>query len=366
MSHRGRTQGPTRLFIPISPPLPSRFLPTLLLATISNPPDMPFNPPLKKSAPPSRRSSSPAPSARPGISTNASTCSTSTSASETSSLEAAPIRPPPGEGEGYGFARAGYRSRSRTAWDQGGSKNSSGLAINTDQGSFLRPRKDSTTSLRTTQRTSMYIHSPAGVSQPTSRESSTTRSPVTPRARAASSQPTHPTHNPTAVAADPEARYLFTPLRASSSGPDLAELRRRAREGRSSYGEGSTVVPEERGALGRREGSLRGGGSDRGDSPPRDEGTHPPPPPPPPPSLPPPPTQTPPPTTTNTSATSTQITSRRAVGLQDFLFGEVIGEGSYSTVRLRAGWGLGGWAAADFLFCFVSFTFTRSFAGSST
>ncbi|KAJ9092914.1 hypothetical protein QFC21_006626 [Naganishia friedmannii] len=299
---------------------------------------MPFNAPLKKSTPvSSRRPSSPStlgplPAAPPqpqphrNISdfSNASTCSTSTSASETSSLEAAPMRPPLGQGAGgaeagaggagyghrYGYGYQDVRgsvSRAFLPDEQTGSQVSrpaSTPAASNDSSSHPPTTDDYSTASNTfvQQRLSGYnLASPTAQSfgnaahphsQPMSRGSSSSRSPVTPRAArhpysstlpappattagalnaaaaaaAAAGQTgtsAHPhtyTHThvqpylhtyaasginialaASAASTDPETKHLLArsgagsgvgELRASSSGPDLAELRRRAAEGR--------------------------------------------------------------------------------------------------------------------------------------
>ncbi|KAJ9104942.1 hypothetical protein QFC19_003737 [Naganishia cerealis] len=421
---------------------------------------MPFNAPLKKSTPAaSRRSSSPtapyppaAPQPQRNISdlsaiSSTSTCSASTSASETSSLEAAPIRPPVGQGggtadvgaSGYGHGYAyghrygfGYGSRPMSGYGDHAGRYQDGDdprgfmrgAHEGDSSLTTRPastpadpsshRDDSTASSTTfvQQRLSAYnLHSPThqsfSFSQPGSRESSTSRSPVTPRAARLShtspgpptgparyhtyAQP-YPPHATTAVSgpggigisADPEAQHLLMgELRPSSSGPDLAELRRRAAKGRRSSlggqagaaafategeegesdleGRKATLRIDTEGRQGRKskqgvmsttenKGHHRNGTasqrprsqssaasvsslvpsprlfvsspSSRHDGPldstasaPRESG----------------------PSAGGVSASpssSARLEPRKAVGLQDFLFGEVIGRGSYSTVIL--------------------------------
>lgn len=198
---------------------------------------------------------------------------------------------------------------------------------------------------------------------PKSRESSTTRSPLTPRARShASPAPYHHSLShagtsppppsggamlPAILAlADPETAHLFpSALRPSASGPDLASLRRRAADERRR----STASP----VSGRDQGNLvpngavvdGNGGQREGEGmeilhpSPRHHSDH---------TLPP-PSDVPSHHTHSTSPNgagpsgsgnagipmsgSARLEPRKAVGLQDFLFGEVIGKGSYSTVR---------------------------------
>lgn len=286
---------------------------------------MPFNLPLKKSSSSTpRRPSSPTP--RPAITTNGSTCSDSTSASETSSLEAAPMRPPMASltlretegtenGGGYGYGRIHFQSTSAA---NKGSGSRSPLQINTSPPTpqmMEKQRQDSTTSTLLPPNRDA-LHSPThngSFSAPTSRESSVTRSPVTPRA--ARSGAYHTFSQPPALLVDPDARQLLGAARGSSSGPDLASLRRRAKEERRSGGgtdgEGLALREEKDPSLVRtspvfnNESNYNNADSGK-DVPPREEGR---------------------------AASTTRVEPRRAVGLQDFVFGEVIGRGSYSTVR---------------------------------
>ncbi|KAJ9117631.1 hypothetical protein QFC22_004481 [Naganishia vaughanmartiniae] len=448
---------------------------------------MPFNAPLKKSTPSaSRRPSSPTsfhagsvapqpqqPQPQRNISdfSNASTCSTSTSASETSSLEAAPMRPAAGllggagvaartYGYGYGYGyRYGNGSRPVEGYTESpgnsdhpgmlGTQSTSTPAAESPQLQQEDPTASSSKSNTfVQQRLSGYdLASPTaqsfGFSQSQqsqqqshtgSRESSTSRSPVTPRAAryfqnspAPATAPgggttsyhtaTHPfphlhphSHLPhtgsssatssginlALAIADPEAQHLLGigggDIPRPESGPDLAELRRRARAGRGVAGGGAIggggreqqqeqrqqdEDDEDDEDIMHRESTPRvtdlgnrknmndaemqgtaGGGRvpsprQRANSPrvasgsSRDREKDMPPPPP------------PPPTGHGANASTgtgqgqgqagegkqggeagqvgggaTRLEARKAVGLQDFLFGEVIGRGSYSTVRL--------------------------------
>lgn len=285
--------------------------------------DMPFNLPFKKSSSSStsRRPSSPTP--RPAISTNGSTCS---SASETSSLEAAPMRPPAGSltraeaagtngVNGYGYPRPGFASRGSS-----GNGQRSPLQINTSpptpiHGATSKQRQDSSTSTLLPPNRSSF-HSPTNTtfSAPTSRESSVTRSPVTPRARQGAAYHSF-AQPPAQLVVDPEARELFGGgLKGSSSGPDLASLRRRAAEERRLNG-----TPEQSSDPTITSSSIRGSSAS-----PRLEG----------------PAKTdggvdgkdPEPLREGKMSVPGKGEPRRAVGLQDFVFGEVIGRGSYSTV----------------------------------
>ena len=175
-----------------------------------------------------------------------------------------------------------------------------------------------------------------GQGVPSSRESrESNRSPLTPRARShaalypqqqqqqqhphpPSSSSTPPTLPPVlnSALADPETAHLFpSALRPSTSGPDLASLRRRAADERRhmaspvARSDGVEILgpsPRHR--------------ADRQVSPP--------------PSSPPHAHSTSPGKGISMSGSARiDPPGRKAVGLQDFVFGEVIGKGSYSTVR---------------------------------
>lgn len=193
-----------------------------------------------------------------------------------------------------------------------------------------KQRQDSTTStLIPPQRSS--LHSPT-FSAPTSRESSVTRSPVTPRARQGTYHTFSQPSTSQALLVDPEAQQ-FLGVRGSSSGPDLASLRRRAEERRHEMN-GSFVGTGKEGSSVRGTSTSPTINEDKHDA---DSGTGK--------DI----------SREGTGGSSKGEPLRRAVGLQDFVFGEVIGRGSYSTV---SAWD----SCKSELHCsFSLLTFVRSF-----
>ncbi|GHJ84958.1 hypothetical protein NliqN6_1360 [Naganishia liquefaciens] len=276
---------------PTSVPSSGRSIPH---SFILPPSAMPFRAPIKSSSS-SRRPSSPTPT-RPSPTTHDSTCSASTSASETSSLEAAPMRPAPGVNMQEYAGRVGNQARALQPIDT---------------------RRD-------------VPHSNGTIADPQSRESSTNRSPLTPRAKSHASLLPHPSsYNSTSAStpptlppvlnsalADPETAHLFpSALRPSTSGPDLASLRRRAADERR-HTESPLQRPDPTEILGP---SPR----HRADRPLPAEGpqhhAH---------------STSPGGGIAMSGSARIDPPGRKAVGLQDFMFGEVIGKGSYSTVIL--------------------------------